>query len=279
MGGDAVRRFSIGRLALYFVLIGYTAYTVGPLLWIVLSSFKPTAMIMDKPFALPSGLYLQNFHALNTSPFWIFYRNSVVVVAGGLIGTAVFSTTLAYGLARFHFRGRELLTGIVFSAVMLPPPLVAIPLFRQMQSYGLLNTHSGLMIVYAAFALPMAVYILRAFFMKVPWQLSDSARVDGAGEWQVFFRIILPISRPAVVTVMILWFVLLFNEFVLGLVLLQSTLKRTLPVGLTLLNSEYRVNYGALSAALVMSAVPIILGYAAFSERFIKGMSAGALKE
>jgi ABC-type glycerol-3-phosphate transport system permease component len=267
------------RALVYLVLVGYTIYTVGPLLWLVLSSFRASSDILESPFGLPTTLYLGNYQALGKSAFWLFYRNSVVVVAGGLAGTALLSTTLAYGLARFRFRGRELITALIFSAIMLPPPLVAVPLFRQMQIYGLLNSHAGLMLVYAAFALPMAVYILRAFFAKIPEELSDSARVDGATEWQVFLRVILPIAKPAVITILILWFVLLFNEFVLGLVLLQSTAKRTLPVGLTLLNSEYRVNYGALSAALVMSALPILVGYAAFSEHFIRGMSAGALKE
>ncbi len=269
---------SLRRTLLYVILGLFTVYTLGPLLWLAASSFKPTALIVSQPFAPPQGLYLDNYRTLNESMFWTFYRNTVVVTGGGLVGIAAVATTMAYGLARFTFRGREALTAIVFGAILLPPALVVIPLFRQVQSYGLLDNHVGLMLVYTAFALPLAVYILRTFFEKIPSEFADAARVDGASEWQVFSRVMLPVARPAVTTVLILWFVFLVNEFVLSLVLLQTTGNRTLPVGLTLLNSEYRINVGALAAALVMSALPILVLFSLFSERFIKGMTAGALK-
>lgn len=266
------------KVLLYVVLGAFTLYVLGPLLWLAISSFKPTGQIIKEPFGFPTELYLGNYHELNQSNFWLFYRNSVLVVAGSLVGIAIFGTTLAYGIAAFQYRGREVLSGAVFSAILLPPSLVVIPLFQQVQNYNMLDSHLGLMVVYTAFALPVSVFILRAFFVKIPTELGDAARVDGASEWQVFRRVVLPVARPAVATVLILWFVFLFNEFVLSLILLQTTTKRTLPVGLTLLNSEYGVNFGAMSAALVMSAVPILTIFTLFSERFVKGMTAGAIK-
>jgi N-acetylglucosamine transport system permease protein len=266
------------RVFSYSVAIVFSVFIVGPLLWLLMNSFKPTGVIMNSPFSLPDGFYLGNYEAVTQSNFWRFYFNSLLVTFGSLAGIALVSTTMAYGLSRFRFRGREITVAIIFAAIMLPPALVVIPLFRQIQAYGLLDSHLGLMLVYIAFALPLSVFILRAFFMRIPEDLSDAARVDGASEWRVFFSVILPIARPPVVTVMILWFVWLFNEYILSLVLLQTTNQRTLPVGLTLLNSEYGVNFGALAAALVMSAVPIIVVYWLFSDRFVKGMTAGAIK-
>lgn len=266
------------RLISYGLAIAFSVFVLGPLLWLAMSSFKPTGQILNAPFALPSEIYLGNYEAVTRSDFWRFYLNSVFVTFGSLVGIAVVGTTMAYGLSRFRFPGREVLVAIVFAAILLPPALVVIPLFRQVQAYGLLDNHFGLMLVYVAFALPLSVFILRAFFMRIPEDLSDAARVDGATEWRVFISVIMPIARPPVVTVMILWFVWLFNEYILSLVLLQSTSMRTLPVGLTLLNSEYGVNFGALSAALVMSAVPILIVYWLFSDRFVRGMTAGAIK-
>jgi N-acetylglucosamine transport system permease protein len=266
------------RVITYTLVLAFSVFILGPLLWLLMSSFKSTGQILNDPFALPDGLYLGNYEAVTGSAFWRFYFNSLVVTFGSLAGIAVISTTMAYGLSRFQFRGREVTVAILFAAIMLPPALVVIPLFRQIQAYGLLDSHLGLILVYIAFALPLSVFILRAFFMRIPEDLSDAARVDGANEWRVFYDVILPIARPPVVTVMILWFVWLFNEYILSLVLLQTTDQRTLPVGLTLLNSEYGVNFGALAAALVMSAVPILIVYWLFSDRFVKGMTAGAIK-
>ena len=128
-------------------------------------------MIINDPFALPDGFYLGNYEAVTGSAFWRFYFNSLVVTFGSLAGIAIISTTMAYGLSRFQFRGREVTVAILFAAIMLPPALVVIPLFRQIQAYGLLDSHLGLILVYVAFALPLSVFILRAFFMRIPEDL------------------------------------------------------------------------------------------------------------
>jgi raffinose/stachyose/melibiose transport system permease protein len=263
---------------LYSALAAITLIAVGPLLWLLVSSFKPTAQIISDPLAMPTEVFLGNYQTLNDTQFWTFYINSVLVTAGALIAIGVIGTPLAYGLARFSFTGRDALAWAVFAAILLPPALVVIPLYRLMQDYGLTDTHLGLILAYVAFALPLSVFILRAFFLRIPGVLADAARIDGATEFQLFLRVMLPLAYPALTAVLILQGVLLLSEFVLSLVLLQTTGNRTLPVGLTLLSTEYRQNVGALAAALVMSAVPVLLLYGAFSERFIKGMTAGAIK-
>lgn len=266
------------RALLYGAAVLYTVYTLGPLLWLAVQSFRPTAQIVENPFGLPSALYLGNYDALNGSDFWTYYKNSLVVVLGGLVGIALAATPMGYALARYDFRGRRLLFWLIFGSIFLPPALVIIPLFQELQAYGLLDNHAGLAVVYVAFALPMSVYILRAFFAKIPREIDDAARVDGANEWQLFSKVMVPLARPAIISVLLLWLVFLFNEYVLSLVLLQTNDNRTLPVGLTLLNSEYSANVGALSAALVMSAFPILVVFTLFAERFIRGMAAGAIK-
>ena len=268
----------LGRIVLHLFLITYTIYALGPLVWLAVASLKPTFQIIADPFALPQELSFRNYLALSVSRFWIYYRNSIIVSAGGLLGILLFATTTAYALARFRFPGREWIRTTIFAAILLPPALVVLPLFLQMQTYGLVDNQLGLMLVYAAFAMPVSVYILRDFIAHIPVEVADAARVDGANEWQVFLRVMLPISRPAITSVLLLQFVHFWNEFVLALVLIRSDNLRTLPVGLTLLNTEYTMNYGAMAAALVLSAAPMLLVFAIFSERFIRGMSAGALK-
>ena len=135
------------RVFSYSVAIVFSVFIVGPLLWLLMNSFKPTGVILNSPFSFPEGLYLGNYEAVTQSNFWRFYFNSLLVTFGSLAGIALVSTTMAYGLSRFRFRGREVTVAIIFAAIMLPPALVVIPLFRQIQAYGLLDSHLGLMLV------------------------------------------------------------------------------------------------------------------------------------
>ncbi|HYF92557.1 MAG TPA: carbohydrate ABC transporter permease [Symbiobacteriaceae bacterium] len=260
-------------------VVAYTMYTFGPLLWLFQTSFRSTGEILKQPFALSGTYQLKNFlQVAGTGRYGTYYINSLLIVGGALLLLGLIASMAGYGFARFQFRGKEVSFNLMFGAVMVPLQVLIIPLMQLLYKYHLVNTRVGLVLVYTTISLPMAIYILRAFFTQIPHELAESARVDGASEGLVFWRIMLPVARPAVVTVLILNFVMLWNEFLLALLILQKDAVRTLPLGLMMFQGEYQQDIGGMSAALVLSVIPTILAYLIFSEQVIKGMTAGALK-
>ena len=161
---------------------------------------------------------------------------------------------------------------------MFPAKLVLVPLFIQLKSMGLINSHLGLILVYAAGGIPAAVFILTGFFRALPSDLDNAARIDGASEFQVFWRVMLPLVRPQLAIVAIYTAIPIWNDFLLPLAFLQSPELKTVPQGLTVFFGEHATDYGPLFAGLSMAALPLILLYIVLSEQFIKGLTAGATK-
>jgi multiple sugar transport system permease protein/raffinose/stachyose/melibiose transport system permease protein len=184
----------------------------------------------------------------------------------------------AYAFARLPFRGSEAVFLAIFASIMLPAQVLLIPLFQLLVNYRLINTLTGLALVYVAVQLPMALYILRSFFAQIPRELSEAARMDGCSEWKIFWRIMLPIATPAISTILIVNFVALWNEFIFAVIFIQDESRRTLPLGVMKFVGDVYEDLGSMAAGLVISIIPVLILYMFFSERFIKGMSAGAVK-
>jgi len=161
---------------------------------------------------------------------------------------------------------------------MLPAQVTLIPLFQLLVQYKLINSLVGLGFVYVATQLPMAVYILRSFFASIPKEISEAARIDGASEWKIFWEVMFPITTPAISTILIVNFVFLWNEFLYAVIFIQDESKRTLPLGVMRFVGEAFEDLGHIAAGLVISIIPVLILYLIFSEKFIKGMSAGAVK-
>ena len=179
----------------------------------------------------------------------------MVVVAGVALCTAV-SAMAAYPLARYDFRGNGVLTAYFIAGLTLPIELAVVPIFYLLGSFGLVDSLFGLVLVYAATGIPFSVFILAAFFRSLPRDLEEAARLDGAGEFRIFARVMLPLVKPALATVAIFQFVQLWNDFFFPLILLRTTDKYTLPVGLTHFFGEYQTNWGAVFAGLVITTLP-----------------------
>lgn len=268
------------RAILMCCLVGYTFVVVGPFLWALLMSFRSTPDILNNPYGLPIPMRLTNYiRAFTEFGFWTYFRNSAMVTGASIVAATLIASLAAYGFARrrYTFGLRELIFQIIFISIMFPPQVTLLSLYILLWRYKLLNP-VGLSLVYTVSALPISIYILRSFYAQIPQELEDAARVDGASDWQIFWRVMFPIAKPATATVIVLNFITYWNEFLFAVTFIHKDKWRTLPLGMMKLVGEHFIDYGAMSAALIFSLAPVIIGYALLSEWFIKGMTAGAIK-
>jgi ABC-type glycerol-3-phosphate transport system permease component len=270
----ALRRFPLlAFLALYTILTG------GPFLWVASMSLRTTNEIFAAPYALPAKLHWEKFvEAWTRSNYGTYFWNSVIVVVTSVALLTVIGAMVAHCLARYRFRGRGIVRFLILSGVVLPPQLMILSLFQILLEYGLYNTLAGLIVVYVAGHLAVTVYILEGFFAQIPQDLFDAARMDGYSDFEIFWRITLPIGVPALFTAVILNFIILWNEFLYAVVLLTEDDKRTLPLGIMHFMGSHQLDVGMLATGLIITIAPIIFVYALFSETMIKGMTAGAVR-
>jgi raffinose/stachyose/melibiose transport system permease protein len=279
-GGTVVnlRRLSMTTL-IQIILIGNTIVILYPIVVMGLMAFKSTREIFRNPFGLPDTWNIANFiRVWEQTNFPLYFRNSFVVTGGAVLLILILGVMASYALARYTFRGNELLYLFFLSGLMLPLKLAVIPLFMQFRDMGLLNSHLGLICIYAAEGLPSAVFILTGFLRTLPADLENAARIDGANEPQILWSVMLPLIRPALVIVAIYNLVPIWNDFFFPLVFIQRESLKTLPLGLTVFMGQYSTDWAVLFAGLTVAALPVIILYVFLSQQFIRGLTAGAMK-
>lgn len=261
------------------ILIANTVAILYPILMMGLSAFKSTREIFRNPFGLPEVWSLANFlRVWEQTAFPLYFRNSIIVTAGAVLLILILGVMASYALARYKFRGNELLYLFFLSGLMIPLRLAVIPLFMQLRDLGLINSHLGLICIYAAEGLPAAVFILTGFLRTLPHDLENAARIDGASEFQILWSIMLPLIKPALVIVAIYNLVPIWNDFFFPLVFIQNAALKTLPLGLTVFMGQYSTDWAMLFAGLTVAALPVIALYIFLSRQFIAGLTAGAIK-
>ena len=202
------------RTPLLLFIILYTIVTGGPFQWVASMSIRTTPEIFDSPYGLPIPAHWDKFvQAWTVSKYGTYFWNSVIVVGGAVLLLTIFGAMAAHCLARYQFRGSRAARVAILSGMILPPQLLILSLFQILLQFGLYNTLFGLIIAYVATQLAMTVYILEGFFAQLPQDLFDAARMDGYSEFEIFWRITLPIGMPAVFTTIVLNFIILWNEF------------------------------------------------------------------
>lgn len=267
------------RTPLLLLLVLYTVATGGPFLWVAAMSLRTTPEIFANPYALPVRLHWNKFvDAWTTSNYGTYFWNSTIVVVTAVALLTIIGAMAAHCLARYHFRGSRVVRFAILSGMILPPQLLILSLFQIMLDFGLYNSLTGLILVYVATQLAMTVYILEGFFAQIPQELFDAARMDGYSDFEIFWRIALPIGMPAIFTAITLNFIILWNEFLYAVVLLTDDSKRTLPLGIMHFMGGHQLDVGMIATGLMIAITPIILIYAFFSETMIKGMTAGAVR-
>lgn len=271
------------RILVYAGLSVYAVVAVFPLYWLLKSSFTTGLdLIGGTPLWVPPRLDLSNYERVfSVGLITTFFANSLKLALLSTLFSIVIASLAAYSLTRFRFRGRDTVQRSVLLAYMYPGILLAVPLTLMYAQLGLINSHAGLLIAYVTFSLPFALWLLMAYFETIPHEIDEAARVDGATHPQVFLKIILPLARPGIVTAAIFSFLGAWNEFVLGLVLIQKNELKTVPVGLALFlqgGPGDTIEWGARMAAGVMVIVPSLAFFLVASGRIARGLAAGAVK-
>jgi ABC-type glycerol-3-phosphate transport system permease component len=267
-------------------LLGYSAWLVFPMLWVAYSSLKADDAIFRDTFALPSFGALQTGNytrAWTEAHFGDYFANSVMVTATSVVLIVALGSMAAYALARFHHPAGKLVFGLIVAGLTIPAQLAVVPLFFELRAVGLLNSKTGLILVYTANGLPFAIFILAGFFRSLPRSLYEAAIVDGCGEFEAFWKVLLPLARPALVTVAIFQFIGVWKEYFYAFMLVSgdaSGSASTIPLGLANLSiaAEYRTEYGMLFAGIMLVTVPILVVYVALQRHIVRGIAAGALK-
>ncbi len=267
------------RTPLLLFLLLYTLATGGPFLWVAAMSLRTTPEIFANPYAWPATFHWEKFaEAWVSSNYGTYFWNSLIVVVSAVALLTVIGAMAAHCLARYRFRGSRAVRFIILSGMILPPQLLILSLFQIMVDFGLYNTLPGLIVVYVATQLAMTVYILEGFFVQIPQDLFDAARMDGYSDFEIFWRITLPVGLPAVFATVILNGIILWNEFLYAVVLLTEDSRRTLPLGIMHFMGGHQLDVGMIATGLMIAIAPIILIYALFSEALVKGMTAGAVR-
>ena len=267
-------------------LLGYAAWVVYPMVWMAYSSLKSDAAISHAPFALPAfgDLRFDNYgHAWREAHFEDYFFNSALVTVVSVGAILVLGSMAAYALARFYHPLGKAVFWLFLSGLMIPVQLSIIPLFFELRTLGLLNSKLGLILVYTANGLPFAIFILAGFFRSLPRSLYEAAVIDGCGELAAFWRVLLPLARPGLLTVAIFQFIGVWKEYFFAFMLTGGDMThsaRTLPLGLANLSitAQYHTDYGMLFAGLVLVTLPILVLYLLLQRHIVKGVSAGALK-
>jgi raffinose/stachyose/melibiose transport system permease protein len=267
------------RLLVYVLLWSYAAVAIVPMVLMVIDSLRPNAQVLSDPLGLPTSPSLHSYAtAWNQASFASYVRNSALVTIGAVALDVCVSLPAAYALGRFQFRGSSVLSAYFLSGLMLPIRLGIIPIFYLLGNLGMVDSRLGLVLVYGASGIPFSIFILAAFFRGLPREIEEAARLDGAGDFRIFRQVMMPLVKPAIATVVVFRFVPLWNDFFFPLVLLRTTDKYTLPVGLTQFFGEFQTDWSALFAGLVIATLPLIILFLVATKQIVEGLTAGMTK-
>ncbi len=269
---------SYGSAWLYLAAMLWLLASGLPFIFVILTSFKSVKEFIADLWALPTSLEPTNYLDAFEGGIGRFFVNSLIVSILSVVLTLVLASLASFPLAKMRFRLNRPLFLLFIAGAMIPVHVTLIPIYTLTNRLGLYDTLFALLGPYIAFHLPLAILIITEFMGQLPPELEEAARIDGAGPFEIFRRIILPLSVPALSTVAIYTFIFVWNEFVFALVLLSSRSNMTLPLGLMQFSGEYSVNVPGIMAAVTLASLPIIMFYLLMQERVVAGMVAGAIK-
>lgn len=274
-GPAATIASAVGRTVAYLFLIGLAVAILYPLAWAVLNGFKSNLELFGDPWGLPSTWRLENFQKAWNLGVVRYLMNSVIVTGASVVTTILFSAMAAYALTRHRIPFANAITVLLLGGMMLAPTVALIPLFRLLQAIGIFDTYWALIILYTAFRIPFTVFLIRAYMITLSREMEDAAIVDGASRWQIFWLVIMPLSRPIIVSAALLQALFAWNEFVFALVFINDTDLKTLPVGLLQMQGRVLSDWPVLFAALTIASIPMIVLFLAGQRQFIRGLSEG----
>jgi len=265
------------RTLIYVILLLITAIEAFPLVWMLLTSVKNQREVFSS--FLPATLDFSNFRRV-----WVAIDlpthlvNSLYVTTLTVAIVVCVATAAGYAFARYRFRGRDLIFYMFIGAMMIPGQAILIPMFQFLKGIGLLNTLTGLSLSYLGGATAFSIFLMRAFFLSLPKDLGDAARIDGASEFGVFWLVYLPLARPGIATVVIIQSLGIWNEFMFSTTFISTPALKTIQPAMFQAVGRYATDYTALSSGLILALIPIVTVYLILQKQFISGLTAGALK-
>jgi multiple sugar transport system permease protein len=275
--GPVRRPATAGRLA---VLTAGAVLMVLPLLFMLSTSFKTqTYVLSSPPQFIPHPATLRNYgQAWNSDHFARYFVNSTVVATVSTALSLLLSSMMAYAFARFRFPGREALFKLLLLGLMIPAMMLIIPQFVLAKYLGLLDSMAGLVVFYVGSSLALNTFLLRGFFASIPGELEQAMLVDGAGAWTRYWRLVLPLARPALATATIFTFLGCWDEFTWALTIIDTPTRQTLPLAIQLFQGQNATLWGLVFAASAIAVVPVIVVFLVFQRHFVQGLTAGAVK-
>ncbi|MCC8105337.1 MAG: carbohydrate ABC transporter permease [Clostridiales bacterium] len=273
------RKLSVFNIIGYIVLIFVALVVLLPLIWLFVSSFKSDADVIKWPphFFPAEWLMVQYRYVIKTIPVLKMLRNTVVFAGSVTVISLIFDSMSAYAFSRMQFRGRKILFNIILLTMMIPFQVIMIPLYLEEFQLGILNTYAGLILPRAASA--YGIYMLTSFFSGIPKELDEAARIDGMKEGQIYARIIVPLAKPAMVTLGIYHFMNNWNDLLYPMMLTSSANMRTLSAGLAVLVGTNSIKFGPTLAATVISIMPLLILFLFGQKFFMEGIATSGMKE
>lgn len=250
-----------------------------PTFYMIMTALKSEEEYALDKLGLPDAPVLENFRAvLVDSPFIVWMVNSFILVAGSVVLSTAIACLAAYAIARMEFKGRDTLLALSTSLMAVPPVVMIVPLFVLYTQLDLISTYQGAILIYAGLITPFSVYLLTTFFRTVPKELFESARLDGAGDFLILRQIVLPLSLPALVTLVVVNSLFVWNDLLIAIIFLQEDAKRTLMAGISVFQGRYNNQVPLTMAGMVIASAPMLILYIVFQKHFIRGLMAGAIK-
>jgi ABC-type glycerol-3-phosphate transport system permease component len=272
--------FKPWRAAIFVMLLTLSALFLLPTLGVLLSSIKTTREIaLGGLWSFPAALYVGNFVEVLSNPaVHRYFVNTLLITVPGTIASTGLGVLAGYVFAKLPFRGSNLLFLVIVAGMFFPPQVILVPLFRLFNGMGLIDTLWPVFIVHTALGIPICTLLMRNFFATVPTALREAAILEGASEWQVLTRVVLPLSLPALAVLATLQFTWIWNDFLWPLIFTQSDDKRTIMIGIVNLKGQYSVAWGVQGALSLVASLPTLFVFLFFQRYFIRGMTMGAVK-
>ncbi|RGT71013.1 carbohydrate ABC transporter permease [Mediterraneibacter massiliensis] len=260
----------------FFILLAIII--ILPLVWMVITGFKTNQEMFLSPFSLPEKWHWENYTNAWSKGIGVYLSNSVIITVGATVLSTFVSCLAAYPLARIHFKGKKMWILLILGGLMLAPQSSVISLFRMVRIVGMYDTRTSLILIDAAFRIPFATFLTMTFYKSISYSLDESAYIDGATTWQIFRKIIVPLSKPIIASCAIVSFRAVWNELMFANIMLQSTEKKTVPVGLMNFQGMTTTNWTLVIASMVIASLPLVIAFLLLQKQFVRGLTAGSVK-
>jgi len=263
----------------YVILAAFTLLCLYPIFWLILSSFKTNEELYTNPWGLPAVFRIANYaQAIVQGHILRYFGNSVIIALSAVVISVILSSMVSYAITRMDWKLSKLTLNIFIIGMMIPVYAMIIPLFSMFNKMGLLNSYLSVIIPQIAISFPMSIFIMTGFMGSIPRELEEAAVMDGCNIYQIFWRIITPISKSSIVTVGVVSFINVWNDLLLPQIFLTDSSKMTLPVGLTEFQGQYSTDYVTMIAAVIITIIPSVVVYILLHRNIMEGMVAGAVK-